>query len=371
MKVSIQDKESLSRISAASLVTYARSVGWSRSEVYRQHSDIYTGENLPEIIIPRTEQLGDYGSVVSALIKTFAEVGTYDELTVFRCLEGADRDVVRFRVNELDGATPALNDGYKLIAGARDLVLSAGCSLSTPQPSYRAGAHKEANDFLSQMRIGHTEQGSFIVTLLTPAIPSRIPSLFPDEVDHDAPMGRKVTKRLMEASIATRQALEQTTAGFENAFWDSVEKGVSANLCEALALMIESFESLEISVSWARTRPNGSPLTSARFSKTDSPVLKEAARFFKTYSPKFDQTLFGFVRLLKREAEETDGDISLATTIEEQKRSVKAALEMRDYEKALLAHKEKAMVVLKGDLERSGNHWRLLNPQLKQTIPNE
>ena len=371
MKVSIQDRELLSKISAVSLVTYASSVGWNRSEVYREHSDIYIGEKLPEIIIPRTEHLGDYASVVSTLIKTFAEVSHSDELTIFRCLEGTDRDVVRVRVSEVEGGTLALNHGHKLITGARDMVLSAGCSLSTPQFSYRAGAHREANDFLSQMRIGHTEQGSFIVTLFTPVIPSPMPSLFPDEIDHEAPMGRRVMKRLIEASIATRQALEQTTAGIENAFKNTVEKGVSANSCEALALMVESFESLEISVSWARTRPLSMLSNSARFSKIDSPVLKEAARFFKTRSPKLDQTLFGFVRLLKREEEEADGDINLATTIEEQNRSVKATLQMRDYEKALLAHKEKAMVVLKGDLEHSGNHWRLLNPKLKQVIPNE
>ena len=45
-------------------------------------SDVYVGESRPEIIVPRTERLGDYASVVATLIDTFAGVTGQDELSV-------------------------------------------------------------------------------------------------------------------------------------------------------------------------------------------------------------------------------------------------------------------------------------------------
>ena len=54
------------------------------------------------------------------------------------------------------------------------MLLSAACSLSNPQPLYRAGANKEAREYLKQVRMGQTEQGSFVITLLSPVVPPRM-----------------------------------------------------------------------------------------------------------------------------------------------------------------------------------------------------
>ena len=61
MKVSIRDADALRAVSPAALTAYVRAAGWRRSEPYGEHSDVYDGEALPEIIVPRTAHLGDYG----------------------------------------------------------------------------------------------------------------------------------------------------------------------------------------------------------------------------------------------------------------------------------------------------------------------
>ena len=71
------------------LSAYARASGWERQDAYRVHSDVYVGEARPEIIVSRTERLGDYASVVAMLIDTFADVADEDALTVYR--ESRDR----------------------------------------------------------------------------------------------------------------------------------------------------------------------------------------------------------------------------------------------------------------------------------------
>ena len=179
MRVNIPDRGALSAVSPAGLSAYARAAGWHRHEPYRKHSDVYIGESRPEIIVPRTERLGDYATVVATLIDTFAEVTGQDESSVYRSLVTADRDVVCIRVTESDDGSVALEDGVNLVGGTRDLVLSAACSLREPQPVYRAGANRDAADLLKQMRLGQTDQGSFVVTLLTPVVPPPMPALFP------------------------------------------------------------------------------------------------------------------------------------------------------------------------------------------------
>ena len=371
MRVSIHDRGALLAVSPAALSAYARAAGWSRQEPYRVHSDVYVGEARPEIIVPRMARLGDYASVVTTLIETFAKVAGHDELTVYRSLVTADRDVVRVRAAESDDGSVTLNDGVDLIGGARDMLLSAACSLRDPRPVYRAGANREAADLLKQVRLGQTDQGSFVVTLLTPVVPPPIPALFPDPDDWNAPIERRMTRRLVEALTAARQAAERTAAGDEGAFGEAVANGVSANLCEALVRIIEPFPTLDCGVSWARTRPMTVPGTVVRFGRADVALLREAARLLRDRAPRPDVRLYGFVRLLKRGAADDDGTIGLATDIDGQRQSVVAVLERLDYERAVQAHGDRALVVLAGDLERMGQRWRLLNPRLTDVIRDD
>ncbi len=177
MQVSIHDREALLAISPTALSAYARIAGWSQQESYREHSDVYIGDALPEIIVPRTTRLGDYASAVAALIETFAQVAREDTLTVYRSLVTADRDVIRVRAAGSGDGSLGLNDGANVVAGARDMVLSAACSLHDPRPVYRAGANREATELLRLMRLGQTDQGSFVVTVLTPVMPPLMPAL--------------------------------------------------------------------------------------------------------------------------------------------------------------------------------------------------
>ncbi|MYG64553.1 MAG: hypothetical protein F4158_08370, partial [Synechococcus sp. SB0675_bin_7] len=130
MQATIHDREALKAVSPAALAAYARSAGWQRGETYRVHSHVYAGPDRPEIIVPRTDHLGDYATVVSRLIEVFAQVADQDELTIYRSLVTGDRDVVRIRVADSDDGSLGLNEGVDLVSGARDLIRSAACSLS-------------------------------------------------------------------------------------------------------------------------------------------------------------------------------------------------------------------------------------------------
>lgn len=370
MRISIRDGDALRAVSPTALSAYARAAGWKRHEPYRAHSDTYVGEDRPDIIVPRTGRLGDYASVVAGLIDMFSEVVRQDAMTVYRSLVAADRDVVCLRTGQSQDGSVPLDHGVDLIGGARDMLLAAACSLGEPKAVYRAGANRSAIDLLAGVRLSPPAQGSFVVTLLSPVVPPPMPALIPNDDDQCAPIERRLTLRLMEALAAVRQAAERTAAGDEDAFGEAVESGVSANLCEALDQVIKSFPTLDVSVSWAKTRPVTVRHRAVRFGGTDAPLLREAARSLRERAPRPDVRLIGYVRLLERGEDEEDGTIRLAAFIDpnQQPRSVTALLERRDYERAVQAHRDQAPVVLSGDLERLGQRWRLLNAHLEQVL---
>ena len=373
MKAAVRDTEALKAVSPAALSAYARAAGWSKVETYGNHSDVYAARERPEVILPRTERLGDYADVVSRLIEIFANAAETDELSLYRDLVTADRDVIRVRAAESGDGAVAVNDGLDLLRGARDLLLAAACSLRHPRPLYRADSNREAAKHVQRIRLGQTEQSSFTVTLVTPVVASPMQSSFAGSWrPEDDPIERRMTRRLTDALGTARTAIEQTVGGADDAFFDAFGQGVSANLCEALVTLIEPFPTLAVSVTWARTLPRQKARETIRFGRTDAPpILREAARSFRNREPQPDARVFGIVQRLKRDEAETDGNIMLRTSIDDWNQSVTALLELFDYERAIRAHQAKAPIIMEGDLERVGQRWCLLNARVVDVISTE
>ena len=251
MKVHILDTDALRAITPAALAAYARTEGWQRVEAYGEHSDIYAGAGKPELVIPRTTQLADYASVVGKLIAIYARVAEMDDLALYRDLTGADRDVIRVRATgaEDDGSV-SIDAGVDIVAQSRDMLLAAAYSVRDPQPFYRAGANRNATEYMRKVRLGQTERGSFVVTLLAPAPPQLQPPLRAEwaRLD-DEPFERQVTRRLVNALEASRAAAEAAASGDGLvAFEKSIERGVSANLCDAVANLIDESGGIDISL---------------------------------------------------------------------------------------------------------------------------
>jgi hypothetical protein len=367
MKVTIFDKDALRAISPSALAAYARSEGWHKTETYGAHSDVYGASNRPEIVLPRTDRLGDYQTIVSKLLAIFAKVAGRDEMAMYRDLVGADRDTIRVRSsgNDDDG-TILIDAGVKVVSQAREMLLAAACAALTPQTVFRAGANQRAVDYMRRVRLGQTEHGSFVVSLLAPVPLELRPPPEPPvdlawpDVD-DEPYERRVTRCLATSLDASRTAVEGATAGNPGAFDGAVGEGVSANLCEAVSSLAEQSGSVEISITWAKTRPTPEARRTITFTSSDAGILREAARVFRARLPRTDVELSGTVHQLKREDGEATGDITLNAFIDGQLRSVRAILGQTDYGAAIQAHERRTPILLGGDLERVGERWRLNN----------
>lgn len=373
MRVAIHDGRALEAVSPGSLAAYARAAGWTKVDEYGKYSDVYAATGLPELVIPRTHRLDDYAQVVSQLLGIFASTADTDELSLYRDLVSSDRDVVRVRAlpGDSDGSI-TVQQGADLLRGAYDMLSATACSVAEAQPVYYGSHSRQARDFLGDVRLGQTEQSSYVVTLLMPTIsPSLQRDLDLDDLDEDEPIGRRLTKRLVQALEETRRAVERVVADDPHAFGDSVRHGVSANLCDALARLAGPFPELDVIVSWARTRPVDTARSVVRFGAVDASILQEAARVFRISAPRPDVCLTGPVARLSREEQESDGAIAFRAYVNSKVRSVKAVLRQSDYLRAVQAHGKKHPIVVRGDLERVGRGWRLLDPRLVEVISSK
>jgi hypothetical protein len=374
MRATILDADALRAISPAALAAYARAEGWQKSESFGAHSDVYGATGKPEIILPRTDRLGDYATVISKLLAIFAKATDQDELATYRDLHVADRDVVRVRsLADDDDGSVLIDTGVKLVTEAREMLLAAACAAHTPQPLFRAGANKEAADYMRRVRLGQTEHGSFVVTLLAPVPPLLQPPLDPTWPGLDEePYERQVTRRLVEALDASRNAAELATSGEgAAAFERAVVAGVSANLCEAIASLIEQSSGIEIGVTWAKTRPTPEIRRKVRFSPKDAEILKEAGRTFRARHPRPDVSLFGTVHQLKRDQDEVEGLVTLRAVLDDKLQSVRAILDQANYSVAVQAHDKQIPVIVRGDLERVGQRWQLTNASVARLGPDD
>lgn len=374
VKARIVDVEALRAVSPKALSAYALAEGWTPLEPYGVHSQVYKrGDSRHEIIIPGTAALGDYASVVSDLLKAFSEVEDRDELQVYRDLANADRDVVRIRSPEADSdGSVCIEAGVDLVVHARDLVLSAACAAWDPRPTYRAGRIKQADDYMSRVRLGQTEQGSFVVTLLAPVPPAleRQADFWPHA--DEEPYERLVTRRLAGSLDTAAQAIEKLNLGagiaiFENA----VGQGVSANLCEAAANLSDQGDGVEVSITWARTRPTPQARWARKFTRAEGQTLREVARHFHERQPRPEERLQGYVVQLARRETVSDGRVTISAWVDGKPTSIQAELERRDYELALRAHDCRRPISAVGTLERKGHRWKLINPTNVRLVDDE
>lgn len=212
---------------------------------------------------------------------------------------------------------------------------------------------------MQKVQLGQTERGSFVVNVLAPVPPALYPdqgNIWPDSPSE--PFERVVTYTFIEALKFAKIAAQGAQEGkLINAFYQYVPKGVSANLCLSIAELIDSGAGLDVSLTWARTRPLAGGRKSVSFRRSDEAIFREAARAFLEIEPRIDETYTAYVVRLKREAREERGHIGLQLFGSSQPIAATAEVSDKLYHRALSAHEQKSLVQVTGDLRRRGQRW--------------
>lgn len=268
---------------------------------------------------------------------------------------------------------------------AKELMFAAACAAKSPKPVYGPRRPEDAVAYVRSVRMGQTEHGSFVLKLLSP-VPPRLEQEKPANpqmeldgvtpVPQEEPFARKVTLQLATAIRATHEAaLSAAGSGSIAAFEKAVSSGVSANLCDAitgLASPMDQDRKLEVSISWALSRPVlEPPATRVMFASDTFPIIAEAARMFRESAPREEFEVYGpVVRLVRSEGTE-EGEVTVHAFVEECPRKIAIVLGSTEYEKAVDAHKLQKTIRCLGTLLKEGKSYKLRNPSVVEVEPEE
>ena len=349
---------------------YLAAHGWTRTGSYRvDRGDVYQRSDYREtVLVPASSRFADYPIRILQLAEAVGRTEDRRPSVVLADLSLAAMDLIRVRLPKAhDDYSLPLDAGVKLLDGSRRLLLAAACSTVRPQRQFRAGRNELASTYIASIRLGQTEPGSFVVNLQVPVSPALAE---PDQTHlFEPPFERRANRTLVAGLQAVREATDLVNRGEGNfgAFDERVQNGVSANLCTAAAELIGVGDGLEVSVSWALTRPPSEEHDEKRstviFQPSDALVLSEAARILSNRQERVDERIEGYVSALARDQSEPEGRATIKAVIDGILTSIKADFSPSEYSEITKAHDNRWSVSLEGDLRREGQRWHLSNPR--------
>lgn len=372
MNVEMRDPAVLRALRPLEVAAYLRAKGWAqlpRIPGAAVWSNVLDDEPL-EIVVPMDPSLRDFAARMGEVLHTLAVAESRSQSQVHQDLSTTFADVVRIRIDDpslVDG-TMSIDANAQVAQKVRDLVLAAACSATERRTVWHARKPTRAIDHVKNLRVGQTERGSYIVTVI-----SRVPPAFhaPNNgqlVEGETPFERRVTqglanslKRLDEAAASA--ALSGELASFE----ESIATGVSANLCEAVVGLWgedDGQRSVDFQFSWSPARPEGPETPSkTRFSADRIPLIREAARVMRERAPVDDFELEGAVVKLDRVPGQPMGKITVIGHVDDKPRHVALELGDVDYQIAIRTHQQNKILRCVGSLVREGRGYALRDPR--------
>jgi hypothetical protein len=371
LKVAIQDSSTLRTLKPLELAAYLRANGWRKEADLFGKGSLWLFQNPHEqefdITLPARSEMADYALRMSEVLSTLALVEGRSQLEILCDIQTTTADLVRVRApnQSAENGTLPFNQAVSFVEYSRDMLLAAACAAIDKRPFFAKRKAQQAMDYLGHVRMGQTERGSFVLTILSPVPPELRPmqeTLLPED-----PYERLVMITLMNALDALYRAAQDAAVGGDMAsFQSAVFKGVSANLCEAVVGLsaVSPKDGLDIQVSWSRTRAVGAETPSRVILGNDTiPIIAEAARQFREITPLEDVEIEGFVTRLDRGRETTEGDVTIEASIEGKLRRVTLRLGQEAYSQAIQAHDGRLPVRCTGELEKEGRSYRLVDPR--------
>lgn len=343
------------------VASWLRHAGWTLSasdDAWAVFEADRFGERVA-VELPQRAAAPDYPRVLEMLLTDLARLERRRPGELLHDIHASNVDIVRLAIEgpELrDGRMP-VEAARRVYGACRDSLLAAACAALGPRPAYGTRKADRAMALLQQARFGQSEVGSFVVNLEVP-VPPRLDAPLFDDGDPKAPFERRTTlllaNALATAEVATRRS---AASGSLQPFTESADRGVSANLCDAVSELLEAAnaDAVRASFSFAHRRPLfGTSPRPVTFSADMAPTLRSAASGLREVAVLAGQEVVGTVIKLESEDPTAGGAIQLRVIVEGRSMSVRLLLGPADYAIAAEAHTSLKFVRCVGDLVREG-----------------
>lgn len=368
MTLSPQFTGGLPPVDSESLATYLAANGWVSEPSSSPFAKIWYRPNqsndTTDLIVPTQDDVADFRVRTSEIFRSLQKIESRPEELIARDVILSSCDVVRLRrpvASDREDSIP-LKDGAELIRNALKMMISAACSTVSPRPVIPARRPALANDYINNIRMGHTERGSYVLTIISKVAP-QLTQGAPNLLEYlECPFPRKVTQSLCRSLTAIKEASQQVANSDDfTPFLERVNDGITASLCEAIKDMVTSEAGegeIGVSVSWAPSAPiEGESRQGFEFQPSIAPILSRAAVFLRQSEPQEDIFLTGVVVGLHREEGNEDGRVTITCVIDGSVKQLQVQLGANDYSTAIDAHSSRSGVVFRADVVRDGRSY--------------
>jgi hypothetical protein len=364
------------------LQAYLRNTGWARIEAPKQSIALFQkqiGSNFFETLLPLSKDYSDYSYRIIDVLEAIASAENREVDQVLTDLSIPPGDTVRFRVINRDtvGGTISFLEGFNLLESAKKALFTTACDIVQPEKYHKRLGLKGAQQFIEECRLGQTEKGSFIASVICPFV-NQTPedkaqqlSIFNQAEEFKHSLTRKVTTRLMSSLAEIKSAIDR---GEENRIVDlEGENIISGNFLESIVELNSSKETTEIEIitSWSVFAEEQPQIAKAiKFSNDYIPVLENLISRIKPVDKGFEDDFVGKISLTKADPDihsRSEGEIILNYIIGDEEKVSKARviLNNEDYDKACEAHKQGKSVKIKGKLVTVGRSKTIENPSFE------
>lgn len=316
------------------------------------------------LLIPHDRSFDDYLPRLREALEGLREIYDDEWPAILLRAQSPRSDVFRFR-SEIDttaNGSISLEAGYELFEGVKLALGAAVRSVAAgadKAPSYGRRGWKQVDEYLSSARLGQTERGSYVVTVISRLSQEStdvvVDESFPD-IPPPEPFERKVNVALVRALEATRLAADSyvETSNF-GVFEEAVLQGVSAELCGAVVRMIESGHALSVSVeaTEAVAWPSFVPTASRFEASAISPISTASARLREGKAIP-NTGIIGSVVALSRKTDDAPGVVTIRVDDGVPAKTIKVRLLGSDYHQAITAHDAKLRFSVRGRVIKEG-----------------
>jgi hypothetical protein len=360
---------------------YLASKGWER-DGDRNGASVWRLGNQARLLVPDLQAYDDADELIHAAVAKIARYEARPELAVWQDIAEPAVDAQFYRLHPAHapaGSIP-LPEGFKAARSIHNLLRFAATATEQGPGTYFEGNRSaQVNTFLHRVLLGSAAPGSYILTARIPAAPAGQQQL--DFMNGAAQefSGRAVMAHLHSALEATRAAAASALRdrGDLGAFYESVEQGVSANLCEALSDLggEQRNQPFEIGFSWARAVPAQRPAQEVKFTGAMPQILAMAAGELVALARSGTARITGTITDLHDERNEPSrikvkGELRVSKKENFPRRPIWVVLGPADYQTAIDAHRRGRHVAAEGHLTTTRRRLELRADTFQVLPPN-
>ena len=371
-EMEFKDLQDLSTITALNLDRYLRHTDWDFLGMRGRNARVFTTHNAERrwtVTVPVTESLDDHAERIYDAVRILAEVEGRNLAFVAHDLATVDNDSIHITSTNGLGSKPlTINQTAELLRNASDVMANTAraaesVAVQRQRAAFRGQFSAQVAAYLSDLTFFFDHERGYDLVIHSPITVQldQTPDL--GEVAFPTPFARYTTIMLGQALGAVRRALGESVDTWSAApFRNTVNLGVSANLCDALARLARNGDGVAIDVTWSLLQGSSGPSGPFSITRQQADMLQSAAAELRRAEPSLGERVYAHVTKLHREADEFDGRATLIALWDGKNVRMDAEFDQDAYNVVIEAFRQQSEISVVGDIYPSPGGMELRSP---------